>query len=157
MAVMKMEAVDPAMALPLAALHLACFEPLPETPWSEMAMLAVLRMPGVHGVVASLDDGVPAGFMLGREMVDEAEILTMCVMPRFRRDGLAQALLQWFFDQVPNATRIVLEVVVNNEPAISLYESAGFRRVGLRLDYYGHGETRTNALIMARARHGRGY
>jgi ribosomal-protein-alanine N-acetyltransferase len=151
MMVMKMKAVGLAAAAPLAALHVTCFESLPETPWSETAMQAILRMPGVHGVTASRDDGEPVGFMLGREMIDEAEILTICVMPGFRRDGLAQALLQWFFEQVPRATRIVLEVAISNEPAITLYESAGFTQVGLRPDYYGHGKTRTDALIMARA------
>ena len=52
------------MAPPLALLHAGCFEALPETPWSESALRALLKAPGHQGLVALASERAPAGFML---------------------------------------------------------------------------------------------
>ena len=144
------EVVGLEMAAPLAVLHTACFDPLPETPWSETAMRTILRMPGASGIVAIPDNGVPTGFLIGREMADEAEILTLCVAPESRRAGVAQKLLNHFLARVSATRRGVLEVAVDNTPAIGLYDGFQFHQVGRRPNYYGHGADRTDAIIMAR-------
>jgi ribosomal protein S18 acetylase RimI-like enzyme len=76
-----------------------------------------------------------AGFLLSRETgPGEREVLNLAVDPGARRRGVALRLLEeelgrgqgsWF-----------LEVRESNLAAIALYEGAGFRRVGLRKDYY---------------------
>ena len=45
-------------------------------------------------------------------------------------------------------TKIYLEVRESNRAAIALYEKLGFRREGLRRDYYE--EPRENAVLMSR-------
>jgi ribosomal-protein-alanine N-acetyltransferase len=43
------------------------------------------------------------------------------------------------------ASRFVLLVDQSNAPAVALYESCGYRRVGLETDYYARGR---HALVM---------
>ncbi|NLZ56389.1 MAG: ribosomal protein S18-alanine N-acetyltransferase [Clostridiaceae bacterium] len=68
----------------------------------------------------------------------EAELLRLAIKEPFRRHGFGRqfmtALIKWLRDEGVN--RMWLEVRVSNEPAISLYESLGFERNGLRKRYY---------------------
>lgn len=147
---MRIVPADAAMAEPLALMHAACFEPLPETPWSEGALRSLLKAPGHLGFVAVGRDDEPAGFMLGRETGGDAEILTICVRPAYRRRGVARQLFGAFAAAVPAQTRLVLEVAVGNGPAIALYQSMQFVPVGRRPGYYGTGVQAQDALIYAR-------
>lgn len=138
------------MADMLSQLHVICFDPLPETPWSATSMRTILRMPGIHSY-ALWDGGVaPVGLLIGRETADEAEILTVCVSPSARRKGFARDLFTAFIEDIPSKTRLVLEVAVDNRNAIELYKSLGFQEVGRRPNYYGGGRIRVDALILAR-------
>ena len=110
----------------------------------------ILHLPDVRGIIAILEDSQPAGFLVGREMVDEAEILTICVGLEWRRLGLARKLLNHYLAQSAGARRVVLEVAVDNVAAIGLYTGLQFQQIGRRPNYYGCGATRTDALIMAR-------
>jgi ribosomal-protein-alanine N-acetyltransferase len=146
----RIEGVGLEMSAHLAVLHKVCFDPLPEMPWSETALRTILRMPGTRGIAAIPDNGEPAGFLIGRETADEAEILTICVALEYRRAGLAQKLLTHYLGQETTARRVVLEVATDNTAAIALYTGLQFQQVGRRPNYYGHGAARTDALIMAR-------
>jgi [ribosomal protein S18]-alanine N-acetyltransferase len=69
---------------------------------------------------------------------DEIHINNFAVRPEWRGQGLGTALLQHVLEEgrrmgAPKAT---LEVRVSNQPAIRLYEQAGFRRGGGRRQYY---------------------
>lgn len=68
----------------------------------------------------------------------ECEILTVATAPSARRKGLGRGLLQHMFKEVglAGADEIHLEVATDNNAAISLYESLGFKRAGLRKAYY---------------------
>ncbi|MBO6785050.1 MAG: GNAT family N-acetyltransferase [Alphaproteobacteria bacterium] len=141
---------DEAHAAVLSALHERCFAGLPETPWSETAMRTVLRMPGVDAWVACDADGEPCGLLVGRATGGDGEILTVCVMPEHRRRGVARALFDAFLARLPSAHRLVLEVAIDNEPAIALYMSLDFRPAGRRPGYYPGASERVDALILAR-------
>ncbi len=56
--------------------------------WSATAVSDLLSMPGIHCLLASLDD-TPAGYLLARLVEDEGEILSVGVCPAYRRQGLA--------------------------------------------------------------------
>lgn len=140
----------PEMAEPLAELHKACFDPLPETPWSASAFRALLKVPGHQGLVALGPESAPMGFLLGRETGGDAEVLTVCVAPLCRRGGVARALLETFLAAIGPETRVVLEVAVENVAAIKLYQGMRFCAVGRRPEYYGSGGTTQDALIFAR-------
>ena len=126
----------------LARLHRGCFEEA----WSRSDLAHLLAMPGAFGQVARLYEGGLAGldglrgvgFSICRVTVDEAELLTIGVMPQFRRRGVAAALLRAGMERSLRlgARAMFLEVAVDNAGAQALYEEHGFARVGLRPDYY---------------------
>jgi ribosomal-protein-alanine N-acetyltransferase len=84
--------------------------------------------------------------------VDEVHLLNITVAPEFQGQGWSRILLDalaiWARGQC--AEWLWLEVRVNNLRALSVYEAHGFRRVGLRKDYYPalHGK-REDAIVMS--------
>lgn len=134
---------DPAR---LAALHGACFDT--PRPWSAEEITAILAAPGI------LLLSEPEGFLIGRALAGEAEILTLAVAPSARRRGLATRLVAGFLDRAARAgaTRAFLEVAAGNGPARALYTRAGFTETGRRPRYYRHPDgSRSDALVLARA------
>ena len=118
----------------LAAIHRASFD----DPWDAEAMAGILAMPGHFGLIA-IEHGTPAvGFVLVRIAADEAEILTIAVDPGRRRAGLGRRLVEAAraLALAGGAVALFLEVADDNAPAIALYESQGFRVVGMRPGYY---------------------
>lgn len=69
---------------------------------------------------------------------DDAEIMTIGVGKPFQRRGIAASLLESLIDSArrQGARRMLLEVRVDNTPALALYERFGFTRMGLRKRYY---------------------
>jgi len=132
-------APDPAM---LAAVHAEAFE----TPWDAAAFADLLGQTGVFVVV---EDG---GFILMRQVTDEAEILTLAVRPATRRAGLGGRLVGQaaVLAAARGATRIFLEVAEGNAAARALYARAGFSEVGRRRGYYSRADgVREDALVLA--------
>jgi ribosomal-protein-alanine N-acetyltransferase len=130
----------------LAILHRACF---PDDPWEAGALARVMALSGGFGWLA-WEDGEPAGFILVRDLGNECEILSLGVAPRWRRRGVAQALLATAIGEAVRRRlpSMVLEVAVDNDPASELYASAGFVVVGRRARYYRRPDGRADALIM---------
>ena len=128
-------------AAPLATMHAACF---PEDPWDEAAFERILALAGGFGYLAWQGD-VPAGFILARDLGDDAEILTLGVLPEWRRRGLGRALLAASAAEAARRglAAIVLEVAADNEVAQHLYAGRGFIQVGRRPRYY----RRANAVV----------
>jgi [ribosomal protein S18]-alanine N-acetyltransferase len=117
----------------LAALHGAVFA---EEKWDESAMLSVVGLFGFQGAV--LLEPEPIGLLLGRVAADEAEILTLGVLPGARRHGAGSRLLAWFTATARRvgACRVFLEVAEDNLAALALYRRAGFAAVGRRPRYH---------------------
>lgn len=72
----------------------------------------------------------------------EADVLTVAVLPAYRRQGIAKEFMRQIEDwaQEREASALMLEVEVTNESAIKLYESLGYMKISLRMDYYGPGK-----------------
>ncbi len=72
----------------------------------------------------------------------EADILTVAVLPEYRRQGIAKEFMrrieQW--SQERGASAMMLEVEHSNESAIELYKSLGYMKISVRMDYYGPGK-----------------
>lgn len=83
----------------------------------------------------------------------EAQLLNLSVVHDARREGLGAMLLELFIADARRlgAEQVFLEVRVSNVAAITLYEGAGFARVGRRDGYYPGGPTPEDALVMRRA------
>jgi [ribosomal protein S18]-alanine N-acetyltransferase len=98
----------------------------------------VLAMAGTAGQVAGSDAAGICGFLITQCLGEDAEILTLGVAPAYRRQGIARVLLVDFFARARavGATRVVLEVAADNPPALALYQSLGFERLGTRPNYY---------------------
>ena len=112
----------------LAKLHTECF---PGKPWTALDF-SELRNSGCE-ITASENS-----FIVWRVVADEAEIITIGVRPSARRFGVASALIAVMENGLckEGVKKIFLEVAVDNEAAIKLYEKNGFIRVGVRPKYY---------------------
>ena len=68
----------------------------------------------------------------------EADILTVAVLPAYRRQGIAKEFIRQIeaYAVERQASAMMLEVELTNESAIRLYESLGYMKVSVRMDYY---------------------
>lgn len=92
------------------------------------------------------------GFVLFSQVLDEATLLNIAVLPPWRRRGFARQLLLHGLRELEQAgtSRCLLEVRVSNLSAIELYSSLGFEVDGRRRDYYPAVIGREDALLMSR-------
>jgi [ribosomal protein S18]-alanine N-acetyltransferase len=83
-------------------------------------------------------EGRVIGFLIGRAVADEFEILNMAVAKSARRLGVATRLIDTALERSrANGSRSAfLEVRASNESAIALYTQRGFRSCGRRRRYY---------------------
>jgi [ribosomal protein S18]-alanine N-acetyltransferase len=129
----------------MATLHAACFTT--PRPWSAAEFQGLCDSPLVFAL------GSAQGFVLGRCIADEAEVLTLAVDPIARRNGIGRQLMQDFLGEATKrgATTAFLEVARNNPAAIGLYSRLGFVQTGLRKGYFQDPDgRRTDALVLAR-------
>ncbi len=134
----------------LAALHAACFTAPWDQHWTEQSFKDVLAMPGAGALIAAIGNE-PVGFALARVAADEAELLLIATRPEYRRGGHGRALLEQMLAALKRggAVQVFLEVAEPNLAALRFYESADFRQVGRRRDYF-RGESTVDALVLAR-------
>lgn len=135
----------------IAEIHAASFS----QEWTADELSALLGQPGVEALVArraSLWSSTrPIGFVILRTAADEAEILTVAVLPARRGSGTGASLVAAAMRRLYRArvSHVFLEVDAENEPALSIYKRLGFKVVGDRPSYYGRdGTTRGLALVM---------
>ena len=88
--------------------------------------------------MAEPDEGEIAGFLIGRRVSDEVEILNLAVRAELRRKGIGSALLSRLLAGLAAepAWKIYLEVRRSNEAAVAFYQRQGFAHVGERKNYY---------------------
>ena len=72
----------------------------------------------------------------------EADILTVAVLPEYRRQGIAREFMrqieEWAKER--GASAMMLEVEKSNSAAIELYKKLGYLQISVRMDYYGAGQ-----------------
>jgi ribosomal-protein-alanine N-acetyltransferase len=107
-----------------------------DTTWSEQEFLTLLQTPAHGGWMAIINDQA-VGFIMVSLLSPDAEILTFCVLPEWRKKQIGKKLLQHFLNSCQHQTHhIFLEVAENNQPAINLYIKCGFKPIGIRKNYY---------------------
>jgi len=148
---LEIRAATPYDAPLVAALHGACFcsresldsdGPRNENgPWNESAMAQFIAGPGTVCLIAAIAGNEPIGFLIVRAAADEAELLTIGVLPDHRKRGAGQALLREAAGRLRpgGARRLFLEVEETNGPALALYRGLGAVPVGRRPRYYENG------------------
>lgn len=135
----------------LSAIHASAFA----RPWTADDFEQFLSERPIRADGLFLDRAAqPSGFVLSRQVTDEAEILSVAVAREARGHGHARALLASHLQALAHAgVRIVhLEVENGNEAALALYHRLGFRKVGQREGYYVRPDgSRASALSMSLA------
>lgn len=133
-----------ARAEQIADLEKICFS----EPWSQNVIVDAMN----HGTLFFV--GVKGEKLLGYVgisiILDEGYITNIAVFPEYRKKGVALALLNAVFSvaEQKNLSFVSLEVRESNTAAISLYEKTGFKKAGMRKDFYR--DPKENALILTK-------
>ena len=136
---------DVAVNAGLARLHAAAF--VMPRPWSAAEIAELLGNPMCFLV------SVPAGFLIGRVVAGEAEVLTVAVDPVAQGRGIGLGLVRGFLAEAAarGADSAFLEVADTNLAARAVYGRAGFAVTGCRRGYYAvTGGRAVDALAMTR-------
>jgi ribosomal-protein-alanine N-acetyltransferase len=106
-------------------------------PWSFRDFAETLAAGLVFLVGVDGDDRV-LGYLVARQMADEAEILNVGVTPASRRHGVGRALVAAGLERLVSlgAREVYLEVRESNLAARELYRGFAFSEVARRAKYY---------------------
>jgi ribosomal protein S18 acetylase RimI-like enzyme len=108
--------------------------PEPSPAWWELSAGSTDPTPAQRHVLTTGEIGygvaeITAGAVRGAVVGDVLHVSRLAVRPEHRRRGLARALMAacgpWAAER--GASRCVLQVAVDNAPALALYETLGFR------------------------------
>lgn len=136
------------MAAAAAALHQRCFTP----GWNDAAFQDLLTTRGGYLFATGPDDDNNrlTGLLLARSAAGEGEILTLCVDPDRRGQGLGRQLVHKMLADLgrDGTHEFFLEVAQCNHTAQGLYQRCGFSIIGVRKAYYADGRS---AVIMRHA------
>ncbi|MBV7294721.1 ribosomal protein S18-alanine N-acetyltransferase [Corynebacterium sp. TAE3-ERU12] len=109
-------------------------------PWPAAAFVSELSSPFTFYVGAHVGTqlvGYAGLARVGTEADPDYEVHTMAVASSYRGTGLGRKLLNCLLAAADeNPGPVFLEVRVGNDPAIGLYEAAGFTTIGRREKYY---------------------
>ena len=127
----------------VADLEKMCFH----DPWSERSIASELNNPLACWLVAVEGEQV-VGYVGSQTVIDATDMMNIAVHPDFRRQGIAQMLVEQLVDALKQRQSIslMLEVRASNTGAQALYEKMGFQQVGLRKNYYRN--PKEDALIL---------
>jgi ribosomal protein S18 acetylase RimI-like enzyme len=138
----------------LYAIDHACYPP--EIAYSRADMRAYLGFGGSECIVAELDPNFPvdqtatqheatgariAGFCISAYRGKEGYIVTMDVLEKYRRGGIATTLLAEIEGRLAakGVRRIALESATDNHVGVAFWKRHGYRTRGVRKGYYPNG------------------
>lgn len=115
-----------------------CYEE--EVAYSKRELRAYLRFRGSECVVAEVD-GAIAGFCISARQEERGYIVTIDVLPQYRRLHIGTALLHEIEHRLAEngVHEIALETATDNESAVSFWKKHGYRSRGVRESYYPNG------------------
>ena len=136
----------PAQIPQIEALERQCFS----LPWTAEQLAGQMKDAQHEFIAAADESGTVLGYVGMMYVLDEGYISNVAVSPAYRRQGIADALIDRLNEicQEHGLSFVSLEVRAGNVPAIALYEKHGFARAGLRRNYYER--PREDALIMTK-------
>ncbi len=94
-------------------------------------------------------DNVIVGYIMARQVFDEVDIINVAIKKDCRAMGLGSKMMEKILSLSDNISIYSLEVRESNIPAIGLYEKFGFKRIGIRKNYYQ--SPKEDGLIMVRS------
>ncbi len=122
--------------------------------YSTTTLLLLLSRYGRFFLVAEVDGRV-VGYASATLRGKAGHLVSIAVLPEFRRLGIGKALLKALLERLreAGARSVTLEVSVRNKAAINLYLKMGFKAVGKITRYYQDG---SDAIIMELSLEGEG-
>ncbi len=88
--------------------------------------------------LAAKKENILVGYISFYTVLDETEIVNVCVDPQYRGQGIGRALVNEAirYCREGGSVKLMLEVRKSNSVAIKLYESFGFIPVGVSKNHY---------------------
>ena len=128
--ILKMQSIHVSQ---VAELEKLCFS----EPWSENSVAGELNNPLSLWLVA-VDGDCVAGYVGSQSVMGESDMMNIAVAPKYRRQGVAEALIDNLVRDLRDSGNhcLTLEVRASNDAAIALYEKLDFVQVGRRPNYY---------------------
>lgn len=114
----------------VAQIEKECFS----QPWSERGFLDGMK----DAIFFVAEDPQIAGYIGMYRMPPEGEITNVAVTRKMRKKAVEESFFLGCSNGPKNMEldRIVLEVRSGNEPAIHLYRTCGFEKIGVRKNFY---------------------
>jgi len=112
------------------------------------SILKVLMILADDGFIVAEKQGKVVGYAISIvEAGKRGHLISIAVDPRYRRKGIGKTLLKHSLSYLKSrgARTVFLEVRASNVAAQALYRSFGFKKVGIKRNYYPDGE---DALVM---------
>lgn len=105
--------------------------------WSKHDIERFISLPTTKSWMVTSNE-LLAGLLLVAHVEGEIDILTIATLEAFRREGVANALLQHLisYARAAEVKTVFLDIKENNNPARALYEKWGFLPYGKRENYY---------------------
>ena len=119
----------------VARLHRRCFPP--SLAYRTSTLLALYLWPRSRFLVARAGSDL-VGCVVGDVQGGQTRVITICVDPDRRRQGIASGLLREVEAQL-TAGNVILMVEGGNTGAQTLYRRCGYLPVGESRNYYGRG------------------
>ena len=132
----------PAHLEQVKALLDVCFA---DSAWTMDSLRSQLDKSDSRCTIAVEDDRI-IGFLAFEQVLDEGSVVEIAVHPDCRRKGIARSLITDAIQNADGLDTVFLEVRESNSPAVGLYESLGFERIGVRKGYYQ--KPKEDAVIM---------
>ena len=129
----KLVPMDRSNVADVEAIEQECFA----QPWSADMLAQELYNDSASYILAVAEDGTALGYAGLTVVLDEGSIDKVAVKGKYRRMGVADALVDAFVRLGrAHLAFLTLEVRASNQAAIALYLKHGFTQVGRRKNYY---------------------
>jgi ribosomal-protein-alanine N-acetyltransferase len=122
-----------------------------DTPWSRKIFEDCLNVGYSCWILEEDEQAEVLGFGLLSSAIEEAHILNLCIKVGYQEKGLGNRMLAHLVGLAKDKTikQVYLEVSVDNQKAIKLYQKWGFECIGVRHGYYNAQDGRKDAWVMA--------
>ena len=119
-------------------------------PWTKRDIVDTISTEGAMCYTA-VKDGKVVAYIIGRVIAPEGEIYRIATLPEYRGRGIAYRLLDYAYktERGRGLEVLFLEVRSQNLPAIALYRAYGFKKIGMRKNYYKN--PTDDAIVMLKA------
>ena len=98
-------------------------------------------------IVLVIDNAGVKGFLFAQNFIENFDLMLIVIDETEREKKYASNLMDYFINNYVRNSTIMLEVSVNNLPALNLYKKYNFNEVNRRKKYYINGD---DALVMRR-------